>query len=150
MKLQVLNHRNPCGECTACCEIMGIEELHKEPYTRCPHQAVGCTIYSDRPAECRRFLCLYAAGLMGDSATRRPDRNGLMFNLSSQTDVQVWEVVPGAFKDSARLDYLISKISAQITVDSVALFPHGSNAGMGVISLDRFAPIGPRRVIFKG
>jgi uncharacterized protein len=48
-----------CGSCTLCCTVMGVPELKKRPWDRCPHVAAGagCTIYSERPAGCRTFIC---------------------------------------------------------------------------------------------
>jgi hypothetical protein len=50
-----------CGTCTLCCKVMTIEELHKPNGQWCPHcdKGRGCTIYSDRPNECRSFYCGY-------------------------------------------------------------------------------------------
>lgn len=48
-----------CGTCTLCCTIMGVPELKKRPWEKCPHVAdgAGCTIYAGRPAGCRSFVC---------------------------------------------------------------------------------------------
>lgn len=50
-----------CGSCSLCCKIMRIEELEKPADSWCRHCTVGkgCRIYSERPAECRRFTCGY-------------------------------------------------------------------------------------------
>ncbi|MEI9928167.1 MAG: hypothetical protein WDN44_11295 [Sphingomonas sp.] len=50
-----------CGGCTLCCKVMGIGALAKPAGQWCRHCAVGsgCTIYPDRPAECRTFSCGY-------------------------------------------------------------------------------------------
>jgi hypothetical protein len=48
-----------CGSCTSCCTVLGIPELKKRAWDRCPHVAMGtgCTIYSERPNSCRKFIC---------------------------------------------------------------------------------------------
>jgi hypothetical protein len=48
-----------CGSCTLCCTVMGVPELKKRPWDPCPHVAAGagCSIYSERPAGCRTFIC---------------------------------------------------------------------------------------------
>jgi uncharacterized protein len=48
-----------CGSCTLCCTVMGVPELKKRPWDRCPHVAAGagCTIYAERPTGCRTFVC---------------------------------------------------------------------------------------------
>ena len=50
-----------CGGCTLCCKLLSVEELETPPLAWCPHCAVktGCTIYEDRPTECRQFFCEY-------------------------------------------------------------------------------------------
>ena len=50
-----------CGTCSLCCKLLGIGELNKPSGTWCskcnpPH---GCTIYNDRPNECREFACVW-------------------------------------------------------------------------------------------
>jgi hypothetical protein len=48
-----------CGTCSLCCKVMEIGALDKGAGQWCSHVAKGkgCAIYSDRPAECRRFGC---------------------------------------------------------------------------------------------
>jgi hypothetical protein len=50
-----------CGTCTLCCKVLTVDELRKPNGQWCPHcvQGRGCSIYSDRPNECRRFQCGY-------------------------------------------------------------------------------------------
>ena len=50
-----------CNGCTLCCKLLSIEELEKPPAVMCEHCAdgSGCTIYADRPTECRGFFCDY-------------------------------------------------------------------------------------------
>ena len=50
-----------CGDCTLCCKVMRIATLDKPPGSWCKHckPGTGCTIYADRPQECRDFSCLY-------------------------------------------------------------------------------------------
>ena len=47
-----------CGECTLCCKVMGIVALDKPMGQWCRHCGDhGCTIYTDRPSDCRIFYC---------------------------------------------------------------------------------------------
>jgi hypothetical protein len=50
-----------CGDCSLCCKVMRIAALDKPPGSWCKHckPGSGCTIYPDRPQECRDFVCLY-------------------------------------------------------------------------------------------
>lgn len=53
-----------CNGCTLCCKLLGIDALEKPKAVWCPHckAGSGCTIYADRPDECRSFDCLYVSG----------------------------------------------------------------------------------------
>jgi len=48
-----------CGTCTLCCKVMGIGALNKPAGQWCQHctPGKGCTIYDERPEECRTFSC---------------------------------------------------------------------------------------------
>ncbi|HSG33314.1 MAG TPA: hypothetical protein VLA37_02185 [Sphingomonadaceae bacterium] len=48
-----------CGSCTLCCRILGVDEIGKTKGEWCRYCDVGkgCTIYRDRPGECRDFYC---------------------------------------------------------------------------------------------
>ena len=63
-----------CGQCTACCLILGVVELNKPAHTKCSHctPGAGCGIYDTRPKECADFQCGWIQGF-GDEEDR-PDR----------------------------------------------------------------------------
>jgi hypothetical protein len=48
-----------CGECSLCCKLMSIPELHKPEAHWCTHckPGHGCSIYQQRPGSCRDFGC---------------------------------------------------------------------------------------------
>jgi hypothetical protein len=50
-----------CGGCTLCCKVLSIKELAKPQGAWCPKCSVGrgCSIYAQRPEECRAFTCGY-------------------------------------------------------------------------------------------
>jgi hypothetical protein len=50
-----------CGSCTACCKIPAVDALQKPGGVYCSHCAIGrgCRIYSERPEECRKFMCAW-------------------------------------------------------------------------------------------
>ena len=77
-----------CGECRACCVVLGFDAQPDEsPFAKpagepCRHLcAGGCGIYADRPPVCRRFRC---AWLQESSLapSLRPDRWGVMFVMN--------------------------------------------------------------------
>ena len=57
-----------CGACTLCCKLLAIAALDKPEGVWCPHVAVGkgCTIYADRPHECRKFHCGYLSSALSE------------------------------------------------------------------------------------
>lgn len=65
-----------CGDCTACCTALRIDELNAPAYTPCQHLGdKGCSIYEDRPHHpCRVFTCAWLQGHMGED--ERPDKAG--------------------------------------------------------------------------
>ena len=97
---------NPCGGCTECCWVLGVEELNKVHGQECPHRIKGgCDDYANRPQACHNFKCLWLRGLLpGDDY--RPDRLGLVFDAhedSSGTFVLAWEAWQGAADVAAPL-----------------------------------------------
>src|SRR5712691_7239150 len=104
-----------CGACMACCEILAVPSLAKPVRQPCPYQCNGCGIYSDRPAECREFSCLWLMDHIVGDDRRRPDQLGLMF--AAQGDgaeipaLVVWEVVSGAI---VRNQYLLDRLATKL------------------------------------
>lgn len=74
-------HKKPCGDCSACCELMGVQELGKPYGVNCNHQcAAGCAIYANRPQSCRDFLCVWK--IVPDMPLEmRPDKSGIMYHI---------------------------------------------------------------------
>lgn len=77
-----------CGECSACCEAMSVETLHKPHDCKCEHQKQGggCGIYDKRPHDCRIWYCLWRLG-WGEEVDR-PDRSGVLLSLNMKQDHQ--------------------------------------------------------------
>jgi hypothetical protein len=50
-----------CGGCTMCCKLLSVEEIGTPPLSWCPSCDTkrGCSIYEQRPTECRQFYCEY-------------------------------------------------------------------------------------------
>lgn len=50
----------PCSTCTSCCYTHEVPELSKPAFQKCEHSTgVGCSIYANRPASCRKFQCVW-------------------------------------------------------------------------------------------
>lgn len=77
--------KRSCGECTACCVALTIEEppIEKEANEPCRflcQDGGGCGIYTKRPKLCRGFACLWLS-TDGIPEAFRPDRCGLMLRI---------------------------------------------------------------------
>ncbi len=77
-----------CGNCRACCTVLGVPSLKKPRYQACEHECdKGCAIYKERPDECKAYYCAWAnneeagdpIGLKGEE---RPDKVGLFFDAT--------------------------------------------------------------------
>lgn len=57
-----------CGTCSLCCKLPYVAELNKSIDTWCTHcePGKGCTIYTDRPQQCRDFRCWWLDGRLSD------------------------------------------------------------------------------------
>ncbi|HZK82419.1 MAG TPA: hypothetical protein VFC46_15160 [Humisphaera sp.] len=142
MNLKVLTQKHSCGGCTVCCHVMGLQDLGKPFYARCEHViAQGCGIYTTRPKSCQDFVCSWAAGLIGDAETWRPDRSGLLFFLRRFSDglwLEIYESAPGAAADIQRVDYLIQRIVSRVEkterVAGTRLHHYGDKIGLGFVA----------------
>lgn len=133
LRCEVSAHRS-CGDCTACCTVMGVKSIEKPAYTRCEKlvalgsasaRASGCSIYTTRPDDCRDFSCLW---LQDDGRVlrnmERPDHVGLMFDVT-QKDAKIGQALiaravrPGAFNEPAakKLIERLAKRSLIILID---------------------------------
>jgi hypothetical protein len=98
--------------------VLGIQELAKPEYQKCPHQRVpdgdssnrlplpvvgDCAIYEDRPASCRAYQCLWLQGALENTPLTRPDSLGVVFGLADmklldRKVVMAHECWPGAME----------------------------------------------------
>jgi Fe-S-cluster containining protein len=110
MKLTVITRA--CGECTACCTAVSVEELDKGQNVRCQHlsSTSGCAIYQDRPASCRKYNCLWLKGELPEKY--RPDKSGVVFSWGDSPNGKAALIANLLSKDIPweRADYLAAKI----------------------------------------
>ncbi|HTU25735.1 MAG TPA: hypothetical protein VMF30_10075 [Pirellulales bacterium] len=107
-----------CGECTACCTVMGVRELNKAPYQPCPHECGRCAIYESRPATCRSYRCAWLLGSIEGGEECRPDKLGLLLNrdqLAGRSITTVHQLRLGAAKEPDKKN-LLHKISLEMPV----------------------------------
>ena len=117
LKLSGPTQKYPCAECTACCRTIQIQEFQKPLNTRCRHENGKCSIYDERPASCREFLCEYAAGLLGPIDQWRPDQCGIMVTADANEagtlfEIDLYEATPGALNDRNLVRTLVQNVSA--------------------------------------
>lgn len=73
-----------CGDCTACCTLLGVPEMGKVKNTKCWHECKkGCAIFGkpERPSGCSQFECLWLRGAFGPMD--RPDKTGVVFTVTN-------------------------------------------------------------------
>ena len=103
----------PCGECTACCDVLTVEELQKPAGTLCRHASpAGCACYENRPKVCREYLCLWKVGC--GTLEQRPDRLGVVITptepgMQGYPGNWVHELWPDAFRDAGPLLLQLSR-----------------------------------------
>lgn len=120
-----------CGDCTACCTVMGVKSIEKSEHTPCVKLTVVngspgdtrkcCSIYSTRPDDCRDFSCLW---LQDDGRVlrnmERPDQVGLMFDVT-QEDAKIGKALvaravrKGAFQEPAAKK-LIDRLAKRVLI----------------------------------
>src|SRR4051812_22220103 len=83
-KVNMASHRKECGDCTLCCDLVGVGEIDKPPFTVCRFLSSpltpgkhGCTIYKERPRGCRQWSCLWLTSPDWPDELR-PDRCGVV------------------------------------------------------------------------
>lgn len=108
-----------CGECSACCIVFELPEFDKEAFQLCPQQGpTGCSIHDHRPDRCRKFECLWLAGVLEGDERMRPDQLGLVvYNTRSSAGVhlmacELWE---GA-ADDPRCRYLLDRLTRRLPI----------------------------------
>lgn len=125
-----------CEECTACCEIVAVEELGKPHYAKCEHCAVGCSIYEKRPASCKYFACLWKSIASPASKTiplvegaHRPDKIGAMFGFEIEQGVKIvdiFEVRRLNSKDAKKSIQIAEGIRKKMRADIIRYTPYGT------------------------
>ena len=66
-----------CGSCTACCTVMGVDEIQKPERQRCPHLcSSGCSTYEKRPETCSSWSFDWLLGSFEEAD--KPDIIGIV------------------------------------------------------------------------
>ena len=105
-----------CGECSACCFTHGVATVKTKAGEWCQHCRIGhgCTIYADRPIDCRSYKCWWLRG--NGKESDRPDKSGF---ISDGVDIPgqkaaligLWEASPGGLETKP------AKLLLEVTLD---------------------------------
>ena len=71
-----------CGECTLCCKLLETHDIPSEIGVYCRHCKNGCSIYDERPEECRTYQCMWSQ-METVADELRPDKCGIIFDRIS-------------------------------------------------------------------
>jgi len=127
---------NGCGECTACCYANPIPPHADADIAHGPHQPCKylcekrCSVYEKRPLVCRSFFCLWRSHAWVNKMEQyRPDKLGILIDVSHPPLMEATELWDGAFNDP-RYRYILQKL--QLTKLTIREFPYsllkGANA----------------------
>lgn len=139
-----------CSDCTLCCKLLPVRELHKKAGERCDHQRLhGCSIYHKAgfPRSCLFWNCRW---LVNDDTAelRRPDRSHYVVDVvpdfititpndgsAAPTNVEVVQIWvdprhPDAWRDPALMAYIerrgvqgVASIIRWSSSDAMTVFP---------------------------
>lgn len=132
-----------CGPCTACCTVIAVEPLGKEPYTPCNHLCTeGCSIYDRKPSVCSTWECAWKSGWIDGDERRRPDQLGVIFEFhgsSGHSFLWAYEVWPNAF-DSPQARYLLQRLEKKEILVRIDYQSRRLNAPQRVLDLIKSLP----------
>ncbi|MGN6368645.1 MAG: hypothetical protein ACTHN5_10320 [Phycisphaerae bacterium] len=134
---------------------MGVAELGKPFYARCPHLQQNCTYYEHRPEGCRKWRCAWHMGYVGDKPEWRPDKLGLVIHFNSDgrgTVLEVYEAIPGALETGRdRVRHIVNRIRShrslkRVVYDRISLifYPYGSDIPINFAVSELYAPYATR------
>lgn len=86
-----------CGECTVCCTVFPMSEFKKPQWCDCKHLKGNCSIYEQRPFNCKDYACCWFDGHLPDDM--RPDKCGIVVGYEQLPHLWIVEARPGAIKE---------------------------------------------------
>ena len=123
-----------CGSCSACCEVLPIEEVSSPRYTRCEHQRGSyncCSIYDERPSFCSTFKCAWLHGHF--SIADRPNKIGCFVTSDRSSDfgdfLSFREIYPSSLH-SQRVNALINRCLKN-KINIVLIYVNGDREAKG-------------------
>ncbi len=82
-----------CGECDLCCKWLSHDVYGQQvsPDNPCRFIKNGCSIHPNRPAQCKRYFCMWAQGVLPE--WMYPKDIGIMVSVKNWPQGQWLEVV---------------------------------------------------------
>ena len=82
-----------CGECDLCCKWLSHDVYGQQvsPNNPCRFIKNGCSIHPNRPAQCKRYYCMWAQGVLPE--WMYPKDTGIMVSVKNWPQGQWLEVV---------------------------------------------------------
>ena len=82
-----------CGECDLCCRWLSHDVYGQQvsPTNPCRFIKNGCSIHPNRPAQCKRYFCMWAQGVLPE--WMYPKDMGVMVSVKNWPQGQWLEVV---------------------------------------------------------
>ena len=82
-----------CGECDLCCKWLSHDVYGQlvSPNNPCRFIKNGCSIHPNRPAQCKRYFCMWAQGVLPE--WMYPKDIGAMVSVKNWPQGQWFEVV---------------------------------------------------------
>jgi hypothetical protein len=107
-----------CGDCSLCCTVMAVGEIHKPSNVRCDKlTAMGrCSVYATKPQSCTAFKCLWLQGLMPENL--KPIKSRVVGDVNATGDIIVLHVSPfdrGCWRKGPVLDW-IKRVGERVMV----------------------------------
>ena len=83
-----------CGECDLCCKYLTHEVYgqHITPDNPCRFLKNGCSIYKNRPPQCKRYACMWLQGVLPEWMF--PKDLGIIVSVKNWTNGKWLEVAP--------------------------------------------------------
>ena len=89
-----------CGECDLCCKWLSHDVYGQQVSINNPCRFIknGCSIHKNRPAQCKRYFCMWAQGVLPE--WMYPKDIGVMVSVKNWPQGQWLEVMENGLKGS--------------------------------------------------
>jgi hypothetical protein len=125
-----------CGECRACCTVKEIKALPepKPCWQPCPNEFEGgCAIWEARPTECREYACLWRGGILEGDQRRRPDRCGILWEITGSEEYRLAWALGIELWEGARLGQANQYLAGKLAKVRLVVLAHYQSAGADVL-----------------